>query len=36
MWNPGGPYEQWGHIGIVEKVNADGSFQIFDTNYVGK
>lgn len=35
MWTPWS-FEENGHIGIVEKVFWDGSFQIFDTNYVGK
>ena len=33
MWTPW-KFEDNGHIGIVEKVFADGSFQIYDTNYV--
>jgi len=33
MWTPG-KFEDNGHIGIVEKVFADGSFQLYDTNYV--
>tara|TARA_R110000868_G_scaffold408733_1_gene692312 strand:- start:5358 stop:5576 length:219 start_codon:yes stop_codon:yes gene_type:complete len=33
MWTPG-KFEDNGHIGIVEKVFTDGSFQIYDTNYV--
>jgi len=35
MWTPG-KFEDNGHIGIVEKVFADGSFQFYDTNYVAK
>ena len=35
MWTPG-KFEDNGHIGIVEQVFEDGSFQIYDTNYVQK
>jgi surface antigen len=33
MYNPGGSAAENGHIGIVEKVFEDGSFQVFDSNH---
>jgi surface antigen len=27
---------QYGHVAIVTKVNADGSFVVKDSNFVGK
>lgn len=35
MWTPW-TFEDNGHIGIVEKVFDDGSFQIYDSNYVAE
>ncbi len=30
-----GKYAPWGHVGIVERVNADGTVDIVDSNYSG-
>ncbi|HEL0247738.1 TPA: CHAP domain-containing protein, partial [Streptococcus equi subsp. zooepidemicus] len=30
-----GTYPQWGHVGIVEVVNPDGSFLVSELNYAG-
>ncbi|WP_373774614.1 phage tail tip lysozyme [Streptococcus ferus] len=31
-----GTYPQYGHVGIVEAVNADGSFLVSECNYLGR